>query len=139
MPQAARPAQMMSLMDAVNKCLKSGYVDFSGRATRSEYWWFQLAMMIGLGGFATVMFGAAAAIEGSIGGILAMLPLLAYLAILPPALAVIVRRLHDLGKSGWMILVGFIPLVGGILLLVWFLSDGQPQDNQYGPVPTNKL
>tara|TARA_B100001758_G_scaffold61137_1_gene50794 strand:+ start:617 stop:901 length:285 start_codon:yes stop_codon:yes gene_type:complete len=56
-----------------------------------------------------------------------------------PLLAVSVRRLHDLGKSGWMMLVMFIPFVGGILLLVWFVSDGEAANNAYGPVPTNTL
>ena len=56
-----------------------------------------------------------------------------------PLLAVSVRRLHDLGKSGWMMLLVFVPIVGGILLLVWFVSDGEPYDNEYGAVPTNIL
>ena len=140
MPQAARPAQMMSLMDAVNKCLKFGYVDFGGRATRSEYWWFQLAMMIGMMAVIAGLAVVSAVIGGDLGATLFFAGyILAYLAILPPALAVIVRRLHDLGKSGWMLLLGLIPLVGAILLLIWTVSDGEPQDNQYGPVPTNKL
>ena len=140
MPQAARPAQMMSMMDSVNKCLKFGYVDFGGRATRSEYWWFQLAIMIGM---MAVMVGLAvvmAVIGGDLGAMIFFSGyILACLAILSPILAVTVRRLHDLGKSGWMLLIGMIPFVGSILLLVWFVSDGEPHDNQYGPVPTNQL
>ena len=62
-----------------------------------------------------------------------------YLGCFLPLLAVSVRRLHDLGKSGWLFLVGLIPIVGGILLLVWFVSDGEPYDNEYGAVPTNIL
>jgi uncharacterized membrane protein YhaH (DUF805 family) len=54
-------------------------------------------------------------------------------------LAVMVRRLHDTGRSGWMFLIGLIPFVGGILLLVWYVTDGQPMENQYGAVPTNTL
>ena len=140
MPQGAtRPAQMMSMMDSVNKCLKLGYLDFSGRATRSEYWWFQLALGVGMMMLMMVFMGAGMAVGGDIGAILAIIPFLGYLAIFLPLLAVSVRRLHDLGKSGWMLLLGLIPFVGSILLLVWFVSDGEPQDNQYGPVPTNQL
>ncbi|MDE0557426.1 MAG: DUF805 domain-containing protein [Candidatus Poseidoniaceae archaeon] len=140
MPQAARPAQMMSMMDSVNKCLKFGYVDFGGRATRSEYWWFQLAIGIGMGAVMVGLAVVSAIIGGDLGATLFFAGyILAYLAILSPILAVTVRRLHDLGKSGWMLLIGMIPFVGSILLLVWFVSDGEPQDNQYGPVPTNKL
>jgi uncharacterized membrane protein YhaH (DUF805 family) len=61
------------------------------------------------------------------------------LAIMIPSLAVAVRRMHDLGKSGWMLLIGLIPCVGIILLIVWTASDGEPHDNAYGPVPTNVL
>jgi uncharacterized membrane protein YhaH (DUF805 family) len=61
------------------------------------------------------------------------------LAVLIPSLAVGVRRLHDLGKSGWMLLIVLIPCVGIILLIVWAASDGEPHDNAYGPVPTNVL
>jgi uncharacterized membrane protein YhaH (DUF805 family) len=56
-----------------------------------------------------------------------------------PIIGASVRRLHDTGRSGWMMLLGLIPLVGLILLLVWAISDGQPMDNQYGAVPTNTL
>ena len=141
MPQGAtRPAQMMSMMDSVNKCLKLGYMDFSGRATRSEYWWFNLAISIGM----TLVIIGLLVIFMVVGGELSAMIffggyLLAYLAILSPMLAVTVRRLHDLGKSGWMLLIGMIPFVGSILLLVWFVSDGEPHDNQYGSVPTNQL
>lgn len=57
------------------------------------------------------------------------------LAIILPSLAVAVRRLHDIGKSGWMILISLIPLIGGIWLLVLLVTDSNPGDNQYGPNP----
>jgi len=57
------------------------------------------------------------------------------LAALVPSLAVDVRRLHDIGKSGWWLLIAFVPIVGGIILLVWCATDSQPGDNQYGPNP----
>ena len=75
----------------------------------------------------------------ALAGVMSLLTMLVYLGAFLPLLAVSVRRLHDLGKSGWMMLVMLIPFVGGILLLVWFVSDGQPHDNAYGAVPTNTL
>ena len=58
-----------------------------------------------------------------------------YLIVLVPSLAVAARRLHDTGKSGWMLLISLIPLIGGIILLVFMCSDSQPSDNKYGPNP----
>ena len=57
------------------------------------------------------------------------------LGILVPQIAVSVRRLHDIGKSGWFYLIGLIPVIGWIFVLVWFCTDSQPGDNQYGPNP----
>ena len=95
------------------------YADFSGRSRRSEYWWATLA--ISLIGYA-------------IGFAVPMLAGLWTLAILVPSLAMCVRRLHDIGKSGWWYLMIFVPLVGGILLIVWFCQDSGP-DNQWGRNP----
>ena len=75
----------------------------------------------------------------ALAGVMFMLTMVLYLGAFLPLLAVSVRRLHDLGKSGWMMLVMYIPFVGGILLLVWFVSDGEAANNAYGPVPTNTL
>ena len=61
--------------------------------------------------------------------------IIAYLAVLVPSLAVAVRRLHDTGKSGWFVLIGLVPLVGGIVMLVFTVMDSTPGDNQYGPNP----
>lgn len=94
------------------------YADFSGRARRSEYWWFVLLNII-----------------------LTCIPYVGFiwmLAALIPGLAVAVRRLHDLGKSGWFLLLGLIPLVGGILLIVWFCQDGDSNKNEYGLSPKYK-
>ena len=95
------------------------YADFSGRSGRSEYWWATLA--ISLIGYA-------------IGFAVPMLAGLWTLAILVPSLAMGVRRLHDIGMSGWWYLMSFVPLVGGILLIVWFCEDSGP-DNQWGRSP----
>ena len=137
MPYVARPANMMSIMDAMKSCFQQ-YVGFSGRASRSEYWFFYLIFVVAAIGM-LVLTVVSAFVLDALAGLMGMLTMVTYLAFFLPTLSVTVRRLHDLGKSGWMFLVVFIPIVGGILLLVWFVSDGQPHDNAYGPVPTNML
>ena len=124
-----RPAAMMPFMDAMKTCYQLKYVSFEGRASRSEFWWFQLGYYL------------LALVAGFIDGILGMsiIGLIVVAGSLLPALGAAVRRLHDTGRSGWMLLIAFIPIVGAILLLVWMVSDGQPMDNQYGAVPTNTL
>ena len=107
------------------KVLKQ-YADFNGRARRKEYWMFVLFNMI----FAIV----AATLDYVIGssGILFGLYVL---ALLIPGLAAGVRRLHDVGKSGWMMFITLIPLIGGIWLLVLMATDSNPGENQYGANP----
>lgn len=102
------------------------YAVFSGRARRKEYWMFFLFNII-------IAFGLGI-IEGLIGspGIISSLYAL---AILVPGIAVTVRRLHDINRSGWSLLIGLIPVVGGIVLLIFMLQDTRPGDNQYGPNP----
>ena len=108
------------------------YADFSGRARRTEYWMFVLF---------NIIFAIVAMILDNIFGLTAgRLPygvfyFLYVLAVLIPGLAVSVRRLHDIGKSGWMILIALIPLIGTIWLLVLMVTDSKPGENQYGPSP----
>lgn len=116
----------MSFQDAVTTVLTKKYADFSGRARRSEYWWFVLGQFIVL----TVLSVLGRAIDP-----LMFLYYLAALALIIPSLAVGVRRLHDTGRSGWWILIGLIPLVGAIVLIVFFVQDSNPGDNEYGPNP----
>ncbi len=114
----------MSFTDAARTCLTSKYATFSGRAPRSEYWWFSV-----------VYTGAAAAIVGI--SFAFELPLLTILLLpfLVPMLSVSVRRLHDTGKSGWRMLIALIPLIGPIIYLVGMTVDSTPDVNQYGPSP----
>jgi uncharacterized membrane protein YhaH (DUF805 family) len=113
------------------KVLKQ-YADFNGRARRKEYWMFVLFSMI-FSILATVLDNVLGiAMEGIGYGPLYGLYLL---AIIIPSIAVGVRRLHDIGKSGWMMLISFIPLIGGIWLLVLFVTDGNPGENEYGANP----
>ena len=77
-----------------------------------------------------------AVIDASLGTPLFLL----VLALIPAMLCVTIRRMHDIGKSGWWLLISFIPLIGGLILLYWFIFDGgQPHANDYGAVPTNTL
>ena len=101
------------------------YANFNGRARRSEYWYFVLF---------NVLFSIAALILDMITGA-GIFGVLYALAMFIPGLAVAVRRLHDIGKSGWMYLIVLIPLIGAIWLLVLFFTDSQPGDNEYGPNP----
>jgi len=108
------------------------YAVFSGRARRKEYWMFVLFNMI----FAVV----AALLDNLLGTAIenvgyGLFYFLYMLAVLIPSLAVVIRRLHDIGKSGWWIFITFIPLIGSIWLLVLLVTDSQPGVNQYGPNP----
>jgi len=113
------------------------YAVFDGRAQRAEYWYFFLfniiiSMIIGILGKAIGIFNLTI---GTVGNEINILSLLYGLALFIPGLAVQVRRLHDVGKSGWMILINFIPLIGTIWFLVLLIRDGTPGDNEYGPNP----
>ncbi len=115
----------MGFAEAV-KTVVGKYADFSGRARRSEYWFWTLALFIG---YIVLVILAAVAKP------LAFLAFIFYLAVLVPSLAVGARRLHDTGKSAWLLLLGLIPFVGGIVLLVFFVQDSAPGDNEHGPNP----
>lgn len=108
------------------------YAEFNGRSRRTEYWMFQLINFV----IYIVLYGAGFALmKSGIGYILLVICLIYALAIIIPSLAVCVRRLHDTGKSGWWILIGLIPIIGGIVLLIFMVLDSEPGSNQYGPNP----
>lgn len=117
------------------KVLKD-FGNFRGRARRSEYWFFVLFNVI----FAFVAMGLDNALGTTIKIEEVAIPygyiyLLYTLVVIIPGLAVAVRRLHDVGKSGWFLLIALIPLIGSIWLLVLFFTDGQPGENKWGPNP----
>lgn len=120
----------MSFADAVRSCLTQ-YVGFSGRARRSEYWWFVLFSFL-----VSVVAAILDAILGTGGdfGRTGLIGGLASLALLLPSLAAAVRRLHDTSRSGWWILIGLIPIIGWIVLIVFYVQDSHG-DNQHGPSP----
>ena len=115
--------------------LKNKYAKFDGRARRAEYWYFTLFSVLAyLIPYFISFLGIA--MESQVISWLGMLLLvLVALGLLIPSLAVCVRRLHDLNKSGWNYFIGLIPLVGGIILLVWFCTEGNRFTNNYGPDP----
>jgi uncharacterized membrane protein YhaH (DUF805 family) len=108
------------------------YAVFSGRARRKEYWMYVLFYIIFLI-VATILDNVLHTTIGNLpyGWIYSLYAL----ALLIPTLAVAVRRLHDIGKSGWWLLIGLVPFIGGIWLLVLYVRDSQPGDNAYGPNP----
>jgi len=113
------------------KVLKN-YAVFSGRAQRAEYWYFVL--------FNLIIGFVLGAVDGMLGGFnahtgLGALSGLYALAVLIPAIAVAVRRLHDTGRSGWFLLLVFLPIIGGLILLVFMVLDTTSGDNEYGANP----
>jgi uncharacterized membrane protein YhaH (DUF805 family) len=129
------------------------FFQFAGRAPRREFWYFMLFSII-----ISVVVG----IAGEILGIMYMIPMevpvisdsgeminttqnipinilqtIFGLSMIFPSMAVSIRRLHDIGKSGWWYLVGLIPLIGAIVLLVFFTTKSENQTNKYGEIPTN--
>jgi len=101
------------------------YAVFSGRARRAEFWYFALLNII------------ISAVIGFIGTQIGLniLTTIYFVAVLLPSIAVAIRRLHDIGKSGWWIFIGSIPLIGWIWLIVLYATEGNAGDNQYGPNP----
>jgi uncharacterized membrane protein YhaH (DUF805 family) len=102
------------------------FAKFDGRAGRAEFWWFVLA---------NVIVYVALGILAQISGIFLILYFLYGIAMIVPSIAVAIRRLHDTDKSGWFLLIGLIPLVGAIILLVFYALEGNNGQNMYGPGP----
>jgi uncharacterized membrane protein YhaH (DUF805 family) len=105
------------------------YAQFVGRAGRAELWWFVLASFI---------ISAVLNLLGQASDILYVLGFVYSLAVLVPTIAVGVRRLHDTGRTGWWMLIGLVPLVGLIVLIVFWAGQGNPGPNQYGAPPPNE-
>ena len=116
----------MTFSDAVSMAFAK-YATFSGRARRSEYWFFTLFQLIAIVVSYLVMM------------IVPIVGILLYIVVVfgtfIPHLSVSVRRLHDIDRSGWFILVGLIPFVGWIFLLIWFCTEGTLGANRYGDNP----
>lgn len=106
------------------------YVNFQGRARRKAFWMFVFFNIIVM-----IVLGIVEGLLGLRGDGYGVLSGLYSLAVILPGVAVSVRRLHDTGRSGWWILLGLIPLVGTIVLIVFYAQDSQAGSNQYGPNP----
>lgn len=113
--------------------LTKHYADFNGRARRKEFWFFALFWYIGV--ILVTVVGGMLGVAAESGLTVGVVPVLYYVATIVPMIAVQIRRLHDVGKSGWFLLVSFIPIVGAIWILVLYCTDSQAGDNQYGPNP----
>jgi uncharacterized membrane protein YhaH (DUF805 family) len=122
-------------------CLRR-YVDGYGRARRKEYWFFVLFQAVILLGLLLPIVGFAVAENGTSGdtyalfaGLFALGAVLVYVGLFLPGLCVLIRRFHDVGLSGWLVLLGLIPYVGGLVTFVITLLPSQPYPNKHGPVP----
>ena len=122
--------RQVSFKEAVVRALTQNYCNFSGRASRSEYWWFYLFTCI-----VSWVVSIVVRLFSSELSIMYIASMVVGLAFLLPSLGIAVRRLHDIGKSGWWMFISLIPLIGAIILLVWWCKDSQMEPNEYGPVP----
>ncbi len=114
----------MSFSEAV----KSGfdhYVKFDGRASRPAFWWWFL--------FTILVAIALQVMDGIIFNESMLLTIVVWLGLILPNLSVSIRRLHDTDRSGWWVLIAFVPIIGFIVLLVFYLQKSDPGDNRYGP------
>jgi uncharacterized membrane protein YhaH (DUF805 family) len=118
-------------MDWYLDVLKNKYATFSGRARRKEYWMFLLINL--------VVSVALALIDSLIGSVsesgMGLLSSVYSIGVLIPSLALSVRRLHDIGRTGWWVLISIIPVIGAVVLLVFMLLDSEPGSNRYGANP----
>ncbi len=112
-------------------------VFFAGRSRRSEYWFIQLFLVLtnlAAAAIDLVIYGGDfdRLLANGGGGIVGLIWILITIV---PAIGVLVRRLHDTGRTGWWVLIGLVPIAGGIVLLVFSVMDSHPQENTYGPSP----
>lgn len=143
--------RQVSFGEAISRALRQ-YCCFTGRSSRSEYWWFALfCYIISFAAFAIAIclnyseFAIIAASSNSdmaadpefTGAIISLysIPAIASLLLFLPAFGLLFRRLHDAGHSGWWWLISFVPFIGGIVLLVFTLQGSVMEENKYGPIP----
>lgn len=129
------------MIEYYKKVVFENYANFSGRARRSEYWYYQLAQFLIFILFAVLGVIVGSLFDNTLGGLIGGYIVFAVysLVTLLPSLGVIVRRLHDTGKSGWFYFVSLIPFVGGIWILVVLCTEGNYGPNQYGNDPKNEV
>ena len=115
----------MTFTESVSTCLKKYFV-FEGRASRSEYWWFQLIV--------SPSYLISTVFENDIAYIFLGITLFTLI----PAISAGVRRLHDTNRSGFFLLISFIPFIGGLVLLFFLIPEGTKGKNRFGPDPLKK-
>ncbi len=120
----------MDFTTAVRTAL-SRYIDFQGRSARAEYWYFKLAYILLEIVLLLLQHLTRHTPLALVTGLLGLL----LLALIIPSIALDFRRLHDIDKSAWWILIGFIPLIGGLVLLYWVCQPGARSSNRFGPDP----
>ena len=117
----------MNILNEIKKSVETvvlkNYVNFEGRASRPEYWWFTLAYAI-VNIILSLIPRAGTILSGFLG-----------LAVLIPSIGVAVRRLHDINKSGWWLLIALVPIVGYIIVILWLVKPSDNGENQYGERP----
>ena len=117
----------MNILNEIKKSVETvvlkNYVNFEGRASRPEYWWFTLAYAI-VNIILSLIPRAGTILSGILG-----------LAVLIPSIGVAVRRLYDINKSGWWLLIALIPIVGYIIVILWLVKPSDNGENQYGEIP----
>lgn len=131
---SGRPANMMSFMSAMKSGFKNSF-SLSGRASRSEYWFWVLGGVI----FQMTMVIGSIVLAVMEVPVLPGLMILAPILLVPGSITLVVRRLHDVGMSGWMWFVALVPVIGAIYLIYLFVQEGDMEENAYGAVPTNML
>ena len=114
----------MGFAEAVRTVIVKRYADFGGRSSRSEYWWFALFFVL-----LSILVEAILAMAGPSAAVLSVV---VPLALFIPSLAVLIRRLHDLDRSGWWSLIALVPLVN-LVLIFWLVRKGTEGDNRFGP------
>ncbi len=120
-------AQQISFADAVKRAITEDYCNFKGRTSCISFWWYIL--------FTVLLSIIISCGQAFISNAFIYVNYAVGLLLLLPSLGIEVRRLHDIGKSGWWLLLCLIPLVGVIILIVWFCKPSQPGTNLYGPEP----
>lgn len=131
---SGRPANMMPFMSAMKSGFKNSF-SLSGRASRSEYWFWVLGGVI----FQMTMVIGSIVLAVMEVPVLPGLMILAPILLVPGSITLVVRRLHDVGMSGWMWFVALVPVIGAIYLIYLFVQEGDFGENAYGAVPTNML
>lgn len=127
----------MSFVQAVGSVARQ-YAGFSGRARRAEYWWWTLFVTIVylLAGIADRAIGITFAESSTLA--VGWITVAAWLALVVPSLAVLFRRLHDTGRTGWWWLISLVCGIGAIVVLIFCLLDGEAGANRYGPDPKGR-